>query len=815
MSSGLALAGAPEQEQRASEESSPDGGRRLHLLVLTDRDWQHPQGGGTGTNLFGQVMHWLHWGHRVTVIAAGYEGGPAYERHGALTIHRCGGRSTVFPRTIWRQLRGLVPDADFVLEVINGITFLTPLWLHTPRVALVHHIHRDHYAAELGRPGKVAAFALETAPLRWLYRDTRFIAVSHATADDVAAHGIPRAGIVVNHNGVETDAFWPGRKADDPMLLFLGRLKRYKRVELILDAVARLPSGRLHIAGDGDHRKAIEERIAEYGLQKRVTLHGAVDEPTKLRLLQSAWVNLSASVCEGWGLTVTEAAACGTPTVAIATGGLHESIVDGETGLLVDDTAGMARAVEGLLEDEPRRRRMGEAALHRARGLTWDRTARRTLEVLSEERERVAATAPAGRDRALAFDIAKAGTLALAVVAANAIQLVFTIVFAHLLGASGYGELAALVSAFLILSVPAVALQITAAREVSTALVGGGEAPVASIRRWLSRLVAATAAVTVVAVLLRAPIGSVLGADSAWAAATVLPAGCLFLVLSVQRGALQGYQRYGLVAGSLVVETGGRIAFGLLLWAVGLGVAGAFYGTVLAELGMVVLLGACLRRSLPRDASLRAHGMTLRGLIGQAGAPVVALTLVAVIQNVDVIVVRHNASGVAAGAYAAAAVTAKAIIWLAVGLGLYLLPEVARRARAGADARPMLIATIVLIAATALPMLAVFGFAARPVLGFVYGDELAGAAGALPLLGLAMTLLACAYLAVQYLLALGRTSFLWLLGVAAVVEPVLLAGVGAHLVGIAATLLGLQFVLAAGIVALSLRPQRPRVSATA
>jgi hypothetical protein len=103
--------------------------RPLHILILSDRDWTHPQGGGTGTNLFGQVSRWIAWGHRVSVIACSYPGAAPLERLGPLTLHRVGGRSTVFPRAIVRQWRGLVPDADVVLEVVNGITFLTPLWL--------------------------------------------------------------------------------------------------------------------------------------------------------------------------------------------------------------------------------------------------------------------------------------------------------------------------------------------------------------------------------------------------------------------------------------------------------------------------------------------------------------------------------------------------------------------------------------------------------------------------------------------------------------------------------------------------------------
>src|SRR4051794_14031854 len=197
---------------------------RVHILVLTDRDWTHPQGGGTGTNLFGQVSRWLAWGHRVSVIGAGYEGATAVERIGELTMYRIGGRSTVFPRAIFKQWRGLVPDADVVLEVINGITFLTPIWLRTPHVGLVHHVHTDHYERELGRAGKVAGFFLETLPLKLLYSGARFVVISHATQRDLEGFGIAADSVTVNHIGVELDAFTPGERAADPTLLYLGRL---------------------------------------------------------------------------------------------------------------------------------------------------------------------------------------------------------------------------------------------------------------------------------------------------------------------------------------------------------------------------------------------------------------------------------------------------------------------------------------------------------------------------------------------------------------------------------------------------------------
>jgi glycosyltransferase involved in cell wall biosynthesis len=365
-------------------------GAPLHILILSDRDWTHPQGGGTGTNLFGQVSRWIAWGHRVSVIACSYPGAPAHEQIGRLTLHRVGGRSTVFPRVILRQLRRFVGDADVVLEVVNGVTFLTPLWCRTPRVTLIHHIHREHYARELGTFGSVAALALETLPLRLLYRRSQFITISQATAEEIGAHGIDPAQISVGYLGVELGVLRPdpAARASEPTLLYLGRIKRYKRIELILDALEANPGAVLDVAGDGDHRPALQREIRARRLEDRVRLHGYVSEERKLELYQRAWVNITTSSAEGWGLSVAEAAACGTPSAALRQGGLTEAIEDGRTGLLADGVPELAAKLGALLADPARREAMGAQARERVTELSWDDTARLTLTLLDRERRR-------------------------------------------------------------------------------------------------------------------------------------------------------------------------------------------------------------------------------------------------------------------------------------------------------------------------------------------------------------------------------------------------------------------------------------------
>jgi glycosyltransferase involved in cell wall biosynthesis len=357
----------------------------VHILILVDRDWAHPQAGGTGANLRAHVKYFTQWGHRVTVMAGAYPGAVPVEHDGPVTVYRQGGRKSVFPHTIRRVLGGQVRDADVVLEVINGITFLTPLWLRLPHVQYIHHVHRDQYIEEMGRFGQAAAFLAETAPLRWLYRRGRFVTVSQATVRQLTALGIPRTAIEVNYHGPEPDEYRPGTRAAEPTLVYLGRLKRYKRIEVLFDLLDGVPEAVLDIVGTGEHRPVLEAEIAERGLGERVRLHGFVDHERKVELLQRAWALVTASAAEGWGLTTLEAAACGTPSVAFGIGGLAEAVDHERTGLLARDPADMVIQTRRILDDAELRERLGANALARARSLGWRHTVARTLAVLEEQ----------------------------------------------------------------------------------------------------------------------------------------------------------------------------------------------------------------------------------------------------------------------------------------------------------------------------------------------------------------------------------------------------------------------------------------------
>ena len=174
----------------------------------------------------------------------------------------------------------------------------------------------------------------------------------------------------------------------------------------------------------------------------------------------------------------------------------------------------------------------------------------------------------------------KAVGMAAATMANNALAVIFTVLFARLLGAEDYGSLAALVSTFVILAVPGSALQVAVAREVALGRMSVAE----TLAVWRRRLLIGGVVVTAVAVLLREPISDLIAVDEAWAAAATAPTAALWILLSVERGALQGVHAYKPVAWSLVLESAGRLVFGVILVAAGLGVSGAYLGTPLSFL---------------------------------------------------------------------------------------------------------------------------------------------------------------------------------------------------------------------------------------
>jgi glycosyltransferase involved in cell wall biosynthesis len=304
-----------------------------------------------------------------------------------IDVHRSGRRYT-FSLTALRDFRRHLGERTFdvVVEDLNKIPLFTALWSRGRRrtrvVVLVHHLFGRSAFQAAPLPVALVTWLLErTVPAA--FRSTPVIAVSESTKLDLVARGMDADRIRVVHNGIDLDLFTPApeRRAERPTLLFVGRLRKYKRVDLILSAVDRLVARgidvELDIGGDGDERASLERQVHELGLESRVRLLGFIGEDDKRDRLRRAWIHVLTSSKEGWGMSNLEAAACGTPSVASDVPGLRESVLDGETGLLVPhgDVEALTEALERLIRDEATRERLGRRSRAFAERFSWDAAA--------------------------------------------------------------------------------------------------------------------------------------------------------------------------------------------------------------------------------------------------------------------------------------------------------------------------------------------------------------------------------------------------------------------------------------------------------
>jgi O-antigen/teichoic acid export membrane protein len=387
-------------------------------------------------------------------------------------------------------------------------------------------------------------------------------------------------------------------------------------------------------------------------------------------------------------------------------------------------------------------------------------------------------------------ETAKASWLAGAMMANNVIALGSTVVFVRLVG--DYGSLAALISYFLILAVAGYAMQVATAREGVLGHLGVGPRLAATVRSWTRSILVFTAGMTVLSVLFRHPIAQAVGVKQDWAAALGIPAGCLYLLLTILRGVLQGTGDYRTVGLSLVGEQTARLIIGAVLAVAGLGVTGAYLGTPLSFVAMSVYCLIVIRKEVGLPAPGMGPALSLWLHVKRAWAPIAALAVIAVLQNIDIIAAKHRFAGPLATSYSAAAVAAKVVIWVAMGAGFYLVPEVSRRRAAGEDTRPVLARALAIIAVVAVPCLLIFAVAPHLLLKLAFGPKKTQASGSLLLLGLAFTVLAATYLAIQYMLALKRFWFLIVLAAVAVAEPFLLLHASREPAGFAAVVLAIQ-----------------------
>ncbi len=368
-----------------------------NILLINWRDIQHPEAGGAEVHAHEIFSRIAAAGHRVTFLTCAWPGCAPEAVIDGIEVLRRGSNFTFnysVPGIVRRELAGR--GFDILVEDVNKIPFRSPSFWPGPRLILFHHLFGGSIFRETFFP--VASYVwLWEKMIPAFYRGEHCQAVSQDTAAELVSLGFERARMKVVYNGIESTLYTPAKDGDSLPLdghycLYMGRIKRYKRLDLVLEAFARargegLESGlRLVFAGAGDDYPRLESRAAALGLREAVTFEGRVSLERKLALLRHALAVLNPSPKEGWGITNLEASACGAPVIASRSPGLRESVLEGESGFLFEpgDVAGFAALICRVAADSGLRERLSRGAREFAGRFTWENSAAQTIEHIEQ-----------------------------------------------------------------------------------------------------------------------------------------------------------------------------------------------------------------------------------------------------------------------------------------------------------------------------------------------------------------------------------------------------------------------------------------------
>jgi len=361
------------------------------MLVINWRCSKNPLAGGAEVYLQEIFSRLVARGHHVTLLCERFRGSEPEELVDGIRTIRVGGRLT-FNFTAARQVGRLADslNADVVIDDLNKIPFYSPWHTKRPVLAILMHLFRASIFKETLPPMAAYVWLAETLiPLA--YKRRRFAVLSESSRRDTMKVGIDPTRITVIPPGTDFDRFLPDASvAREPVVLHVGRLKKYKATDHLLHAAKKLHDRGLKfttvIVGDGDDKPRLQALAAKLGINDIVRFTGFISESEKVNWYRRAQVLVENSVKEGWGLIVMEANACGTPVVVARSPGLVDSSRDGVNGLMYDygDVPALAEKLERLICDAPLRERLGRQAIDWARQWTWDAAADRMEKAIQE-----------------------------------------------------------------------------------------------------------------------------------------------------------------------------------------------------------------------------------------------------------------------------------------------------------------------------------------------------------------------------------------------------------------------------------------------
>ncbi|MBI5123658.1 glycosyltransferase family 4 protein [Candidatus Roizmanbacteria bacterium] len=365
----------------------------MNLLILNWRDPKNPKSGGAEIVTMEHAKAWVKSGYQVTWFTSHFPRAPAEETIEGVEIVRKGNQLTVFFLAPWYYFFS-GRKFDLVIDEIHGVPFFTPVYVKKPKIAFIHEVATDIWDYMYPFPLNLLGKWLEFFYFR-LYKKVRFWTDANSTVADLVKHDILRNNcLVIPCPAANKTLDRLPEKEQKPTFIFISRLVKMKGVEEVVKAfpfiLKELDNAQLWIIGTGEkgYLDQLKRLVREYGGKNNVSFFGQISQEQKIALLKKSHLLLHASVKEGWGLVVIEAASQATPAVVYNVAGLRDSVKNGVTGIVLKENTPQEIAKEALLliKDKKRYKKFQENALKWAKSLTWEKATRQSLELIKDTR---------------------------------------------------------------------------------------------------------------------------------------------------------------------------------------------------------------------------------------------------------------------------------------------------------------------------------------------------------------------------------------------------------------------------------------------
>ncbi|MDD3803520.1 MAG: glycosyltransferase family 4 protein [bacterium] len=361
----------------------------MNILIINWRDMKNPLYGGAEIHITKIAEH-LAQENRVFFLTSGYKDCIDGEKRGVRYIHI--GNELFFNFAVYKGIKRLIKEygIDIIVEDINKVPFYSPLFTDVPVLVVIPHIFGRTIFKQAPFPAAMYVY-LSEKPIKSLYRKSFFEVISKSTKDDLVKRGIDERRIMVAECGVDYENPLHVKKCEYPLLVYVGRLKKYKSIDRIILAMPEIlkkyGNAKLMIVGTGDYRESLEKLAKRMNLSDKILFTGYVSEKRKFEILKSAWVSVYPSLIEGWGIVNIEANSLRTPVVCANVPGLRDSVKDGFSGLLYDyeDTRDLALKIDSVISDKDRYEKFCSDAFEWSLNFNWNRTVRLTSDFIKEK----------------------------------------------------------------------------------------------------------------------------------------------------------------------------------------------------------------------------------------------------------------------------------------------------------------------------------------------------------------------------------------------------------------------------------------------